>query len=289
MELSREMFASPEVFDQHPCAICLQMVYDPVTDTCPKHPHDFCRLCLEGWRNMRDSCPISKLPFSGPVEANVTLCQNLMELKIKCQHFDKSCEWSGTLRDLEKHLQNCDFMLRTMTTKTVKARGAKGSEVKDDSNLLYVHSSRVELSKIKMEFSRVVKCYRGSVQFDSLSSIQLFYRRKVNGVWVEYAGKRIGGVMRDADPGNIDMEYTLELPEGEKLTKIILHHGREFFASIGFCSNLRPQEQKFGYHQLEEGSETIEVPEGYDTIGGFGFCGWVVDTLGFTFCRFPEK
>lgn len=289
MELFKEMFANPDVFEQYPCPICLQMLFDPVSDNCPKHSHDFCRLCLEGWRNMRNSCPISKLPFTGAVTDNKALREKLMGEKIKCQQFQKSCAWTGTLGQLEAHLKDCEFMVRVLTTKMVKAKGGKGSQLVDDSSLMFVNSTKVELAKIKMEFSKRISNWGWAGDFNCLSSIQFFYRRQLNGEWIQYAGRRLGGAARDFREANIDHSEEITFPHGERLTKIVVYHGGDFFPAIGFSTNLHPEEKKYGFINLAKQPEVIEVPEDCEVVGSAGYFGWVVDELGFTFCKFPAN
>ena len=76
----------------------------------------------------------------------------------------------------KEHLAECPKRPNIMKTILVEGIDGKGSEFKED--LEWAHLGNFDLYKINMEFSRKIKNYGYSNNYNSLSSIQLFFRKK---------------------------------------------------------------------------------------------------------------
>ena len=94
-----------EFLEELKCAVCLELVADPVQTSCG---HLFCEVCIED----TDTCPIDREQFtSHPDNFNDRRVRNF---KVKCCNKGKGCQWQGNLGDADKHTdENCDYELVT--------------------------------------------------------------------------------------------------------------------------------------------------------------------------------
>ena len=117
--------------DELVCAICLEVAEDPC-----QHGGEvgcgrvFCRDCIT--RNLRESryCPTCREPlaiFQDPksksciplIYKNSSLmyqythigARQIRALKVMCSSLANGCQWVGEVRDLEEHLQSCDYVM----------------------------------------------------------------------------------------------------------------------------------------------------------------------------------
>ena len=93
-----ELVHPPPSHIQTECSICLNILKDPCIVSCCGHK--FCRDCIEGVR--RNTCPLCNEEFSFMREQS--LDRALMDFDVFCSAKPQGCQWTGKLRDLEKHL-----------------------------------------------------------------------------------------------------------------------------------------------------------------------------------------
>ena len=97
-----EFVGTPKGFlEELKCAICLELVSDPVQTSCG---HLFCGECIED----TDTCPIDRNQFtSHPDNFNERRVRNF---KVRCPNKERGCQWQGNLGDADKHTDvNCDY------------------------------------------------------------------------------------------------------------------------------------------------------------------------------------
>ncbi len=88
----------PKRYIQSECPVCLQIIREPQQVTCCGKK--FCKACIE---HIKKPCPtcneeqFSNFPDKG-------LKQSLYDLKVRCSHQKDGCEWTGELRQFDKHL-----------------------------------------------------------------------------------------------------------------------------------------------------------------------------------------
>ena len=92
-----------EFLEELQCAICLELVSDPVQTSCG---HLFCGECIEGITH----CPIDREIFTTtPDHFNKRRVRNF---KVKCHNKGRGCQWQGNLGDADKHINtNCDYQI----------------------------------------------------------------------------------------------------------------------------------------------------------------------------------
>ena len=84
------------------CPICLHVLREPYQATCCGK--NFCRACLEENKaNHSSSCPCCKTIQFKSFE-DKRLQQTLYDFHVYCPHHGKGCEWTGELRELDRHL-----------------------------------------------------------------------------------------------------------------------------------------------------------------------------------------
>ncbi len=107
---SCELFVSP-VPEELKCGLCRQVARVPnIISCCGDH---FCKLCIEGVIQDKKPCPTCE-------EAEFTILTNkkyhkkILALEVRCAMKDRGCDWSGTLEQLDAHLDvnsdNCQYV-----------------------------------------------------------------------------------------------------------------------------------------------------------------------------------
>ncbi|XP_062514736.1 TNF receptor-associated factor 6-like [Corticium candelabrum] len=110
------VFVEP-VVDRLRCAICLLVLREPVQTDCG---HRFCASCMS--RNVgrsfqsrfigqRFPCPSCGMPLTrSETFPDNALKREILDLMIKCDRYEKSCEWVGELRYREIHEKECEYV-----------------------------------------------------------------------------------------------------------------------------------------------------------------------------------
>ena len=90
----------PDIF-QSDCPVCLLIVREPNQVTCCGY--SFCRACIERVVTTKKPCPTcNEAEFS--VFPDKRLQRSLYQFRVRCEHQQEGCEWSGELGQLDKHL-----------------------------------------------------------------------------------------------------------------------------------------------------------------------------------------
>ena len=89
--------------DELKCPVCLQLVSDPVQTSCG---HLFCDECMEGL----NVCPIDDSDFT--LKPDHLKDARVCNLKVKCPHKQRGCQWQGKLGEVEKHIEiDCERVI----------------------------------------------------------------------------------------------------------------------------------------------------------------------------------
>ena len=87
------------------CPVCLLALREPNILSCCGIK--VCYSCIDQIRHGQKGCPVCREEdFNTMLEKQ--LCRLILDLKIYCRHKDKGCEWTGELRDFDKHLESSD-------------------------------------------------------------------------------------------------------------------------------------------------------------------------------------
>ena len=86
---------------QADCPICMVVLREPFQVTCCGN--SYCRTCIELVQTNEKACPTCNEPnFSAFL--NKGLQRALYSFRVRCVHQKSGCEWTGELRELERHL-----------------------------------------------------------------------------------------------------------------------------------------------------------------------------------------
>ena len=86
-----------QLLEELKCAICLELVSQPVSTSCE---HLFCENCIKSLH----TCPTCRKRISGTTP-DVGSAKVLKAFKVKCPNTEQGCEWEGHLGDAEEHLE----------------------------------------------------------------------------------------------------------------------------------------------------------------------------------------
>uniref|UniRef100_A0A0G4GGG9 RING-type domain-containing protein n=1 Tax=Chromera velia CCMP2878 TaxID=1169474 RepID=A0A0G4GGG9_9ALVE len=90
------------------CPVCTDYLEDIVEADCPSR-HVFCRPCLQEVQDRQQPCPNCRGNFSKIETAHIHIRGLIEQVKWKCVHFKNGCGFTGTKKQLEKHLdEECD-------------------------------------------------------------------------------------------------------------------------------------------------------------------------------------
>uniref|UniRef100_A0A0G4H0X7 RING-type domain-containing protein n=1 Tax=Chromera velia CCMP2878 TaxID=1169474 RepID=A0A0G4H0X7_9ALVE len=86
------------------CSICHD--YLDVVETDCEARHIFCRPCLQIVYDMRKPCPECRGHFSKIDTAHIRIRSSIEQVKWKCLNHESGCKFTGTKKELERHLDN---------------------------------------------------------------------------------------------------------------------------------------------------------------------------------------
>ena len=94
------------------CPLCLHVTRDPnLTSCCGQH---FCQVCINRIQTNHQPCP-----FCNNTNFTVLLDKKqnrkVLELKVYCTMKKQGCSWTGELRGLSRHLEDCQYVTISCT------------------------------------------------------------------------------------------------------------------------------------------------------------------------------
>ncbi|XP_047130571.2 TNF receptor-associated factor 4 isoform X2 [Hydra vulgaris] len=100
-----------ELSDDHECPICKLALREPILTKCG---HRLCLSCSEEMRKRKNGvlvCPLDNTNLK-PEQTfrDKAIERAVLQLKVKCNNFLKSCQWTGELKRIDNHLETCESL-----------------------------------------------------------------------------------------------------------------------------------------------------------------------------------
>jgi hypothetical protein len=106
--ISSDLLVSKEFLDEVTCAICLQILYNPVA--CKQCNNPFCKNCITDWTARSNTCP-NRCNYQ-EAQINPFAKKLLDKLKLKCTNHIEGCSEQIHYEDYIKHIsEKCQFTL----------------------------------------------------------------------------------------------------------------------------------------------------------------------------------
>ncbi|XP_065681199.1 TNF receptor-associated factor 6-A-like isoform X2 [Hydra vulgaris] len=98
-----------ELLDEYECPVCKMALREPILTLCG---HRLCFSCSEEIKKRNNGvliCPLDKTILSSEkVFPDKFTERAILQLKVKCDNFLKSCQWTGELKKVNVHVENCE-------------------------------------------------------------------------------------------------------------------------------------------------------------------------------------
>ncbi len=100
-------FVNPGPTDDQKCPICHLVVRDVYQVTCCGKL--LCNGCLTRCRNGSNNCPMCRENIGNKYFQDTRGDREIKSLRVYCNYKDAGCKWIGELRDVEKHMNTCNY------------------------------------------------------------------------------------------------------------------------------------------------------------------------------------
>ncbi|XP_065659963.1 TNF receptor-associated factor 6-A-like isoform X2 [Hydra vulgaris] len=100
-----------QLSDEHECPVCRMALRKPIQTLCG---HRLCLSCAKEMRKRNKGvliCPSdNSILDSSKIFPDAAIERVIMQLKVKCNNFSYGCEWTGELKILNIHEENCECL-----------------------------------------------------------------------------------------------------------------------------------------------------------------------------------
>ncbi|XP_061178678.1 TNF receptor-associated factor 6-like isoform X2 [Saccostrea echinata] len=95
--------------EKYDCPICLLVLREPQQTTCG---HRFCKNCIHKWLKESDQrCPIDNMPITeSQLFPDNFAKREILGLSVKCPNSKEGCQVIETLKNVQKHLDECEYV-----------------------------------------------------------------------------------------------------------------------------------------------------------------------------------
>uniref|UniRef100_A0A1X7U776 RING-type domain-containing protein n=1 Tax=Amphimedon queenslandica TaxID=400682 RepID=A0A1X7U776_AMPQE len=97
--------------DEYQCHICTLVAQDPQQVTCCSNI--YCKSCLDTLKEKGQGfiCPTCRSSLEGKYFKDGRVERGIKSLEIYCTNTDSGCQWMGTIKDIDTHLNSCTYQL----------------------------------------------------------------------------------------------------------------------------------------------------------------------------------
>ena len=99
---------NPSIVLQFQCTICLQVLREPHQANCCGE--NFCKECIHRVKAANQACPTCRVKDFPLFHDKALQQRELYNFRVYCTHKSEGCEWTGELKEIDKHL-NSDHMI----------------------------------------------------------------------------------------------------------------------------------------------------------------------------------
>ena len=104
-------FVDGDLPDEYLCHICTLVARDPQQVTCCYNI--YCKSCLDTLKEKGQGfvCPTCRSSLEGKYFKDGRAERGIKSLKVHCTNTDSGCQWMGTIKDIDTHLNSCTYQL----------------------------------------------------------------------------------------------------------------------------------------------------------------------------------
>ncbi|XP_065674838.1 TNF receptor-associated factor 5-like isoform X1 [Hydra vulgaris] len=99
-----------EHLGKYKCPVCQMVLREPILTDCG---HRLCLSCSEEMRKRNNGvlvCPLDNTILKpGQTFRDKAIERDILQLKVKCNHSLKKCQWTGELKAINNHLGSCEY------------------------------------------------------------------------------------------------------------------------------------------------------------------------------------
>ena len=100
-------FLEPGPSDDLKCPICHLVVRNPYQVNCCGKI--LCEGCLMKCRKTSETCPMCRTHIGNKYFKDTRSDREIKSLKVYCDNKEAGCDWTGQVREIEKHLEYCGY------------------------------------------------------------------------------------------------------------------------------------------------------------------------------------
>ena len=100
-------FLEPGLSDDHKCPICRLVVKNAYQINCCGKI--MCKGCLMKCCETSQKCPMCRTRIGNKYFKDTRSDREIKSLKVYCDNQENGCDWTGEVRVIEKHLEDCDY------------------------------------------------------------------------------------------------------------------------------------------------------------------------------------
>ena len=144
-----EFVEDPPKYLQAECPVCLHIIREPYQVTCCGK--SFCKVCIEQVKAKNNPCPCCKQDNFDDFP-NKGLQQPLYGFQVHCANKEIGCQWTGELRQLDKHLNLNE------SNKEDQLKGCKFADIKCSYCSVYVTRNKLLQHQNELCIKRPFQC-----------------------------------------------------------------------------------------------------------------------------------
>ena len=168
-----ERFENPVPHENLHCAICLNVLKEPMQ--CTRNEHFFCQPCITRHLAQTRRCPTCIEPLTIQTLRPARFAKNLIsQLKIRCDNAGRGCADMVKLEKLESHVANCEFGPIQCSNNGCEVIINRKDQLKHEMNDCNFRQGKCEVCGKNMAYrKRMLHCYVTRNEMDNMKDEML--------------------------------------------------------------------------------------------------------------------